>query len=235
LFELIDNTLPALEEGSVVAIAAKIVSLCEGRVVPLGETTKQDLIAQEADYFLPQTKSKYDVSFSLTHNMLIPSAGIDESNANNHYILWPKDIQASANAIREHLMKKHGLTKLGVIITDSTTRPMQWGITGIAIAYSGFNPLKNYIGTEDLFGRKLVFETSNHANGLAAAAVLMMGEGSEQTPLALLTDLPFIEFRDHNPTSGELQALIIDPNDDLYEPFLTAVDWQKGRGGNSNN
>lgn len=231
LFELLDAALPKLEEGSIVAVAAKIVSLCEGRVVSPETSRKDDLIARESQWYLPRTSSKYDLCFTITHHMLIPTAGIDESNANGEYILWPKDLQGSVNAIRRHLMEKHGLQRLGVIITDSTTRPFQWGTTGIAIAYSGFNPLKNYIGTEDVFGRKLVFQQSNLANGMAAAAVLMMGEGSEQTPVALLTDLPFIEFLDHDPTAEELAMTIIDPADDIYEPFLTAVKWRKGGAG----
>lgn len=231
LFELIDAVLPKVEEGAVVAIAAKIVSLCEGRVVPTNETTKDELIAQESDLFLPRSSSKYDVSFTVTRHMLIPMAGIDESNANDNYILWPEDAQASANAIRAHLMQTHGLKKVGVIITDSTTRPFQWGTTGIAIAYSGFKALKNYIGTEDVFGRKLQFQKSNIANGLAAAAVVMMGEGSEQTPIAVLSEVSFVEFQENDPTEQELDDLIIEPEDDLYEPFLTAVDWQIGKRG----
>lgn len=231
LFALLDSTLPALTENSVVAIAAKIVSLCEGRVVTMENADKDSLIAQEADLYLPRTSSRYDVSFTITHNMLIPTAGIDESNANDHYILWPEDIQASANAIRAHLMQKNSLQYIGVIITDSTTRPLQWGTTGIAIAYSGFKPLKDYIGTKDVFGRKLIFQKSNMANGLAAAAVLMMGEGSEQTPIALISEADFLEFQDHDPTDEELADLRIPLADDLYEPFLTAVDWKKGKSG----
>ena len=229
LFELLDSVLPPLTEGSVVAVAAKIVSLCEGRVVPIDAADKDDLIAQESQRYLPRTSSKYDVSFTVTHNMLIPTAGIDESNANDNYILWPKDIQGSANAIRRHLVQKHGLQNLGVIITDSTTKPFQWGTTGIAIAYSGFSPLKDYIGKEDVFGRKLIFQKSNIANGLAASAVTLMGEGSEQTPICVIKDLPFVEFRKDDPTPEELAELIIPLEDDLYEPFLTAVEWQKGK------
>ncbi|MDB5181359.1 MAG: putative F420-0--gamma-glutamyl ligase, partial [Candidatus Saccharibacteria bacterium] len=218
-----------LEEGTVVAIAAKIVSLCEGRAIPMDAVDKDELIAQESSWYLPRTSSRYNVSFTITRNMLIPTAGIDESNANDHYILWPKDVQESANRIRKHLQEKYKLKNLGVIITDSTTRPMQWGTTGIAVAFSGFKPLKDYIGTDDIFGRTMQFQKSNIANGLAAAAVLLMGEGSEQTPLCVISDLSFIEFQDNDPTAAELESLIIAPEDDLYAPFLTAVDWQKGQ------
>ena len=32
-------------------------------------------------------------------------AGIDESNGDGNYVLWPKDLQNSANTIRDILLK----------------------------------------------------------------------------------------------------------------------------------
>lgn len=230
LFELLDAALPDLTEGCVVAVAAKIVSLCEGRVVPVGSVDKDDLIREQSQWLVPRT-GPYNISFAITHNILIPTAGIDESNSDDHYILWPEDSQASANAIREHLAHKHGLKRVGVVITDSTSRPLQRGTTGIATAHSGFAALKDYVGQPDIFGRIMQFQNSNYANGLAAAAVTLMGEGSEQTPIALLEDLPFIEFQPRNPTGQERENLRIDREDDLFWPILKDAPWQKGQKG----
>lgn len=227
LFQLLDSALPSIPEGSVVAIAAKIVSLCEGRVVPLEAARKQDLITQESQWYSPPS-GKYDLSFAITQGMFVPAAGIDESNANGQYILWPKDVQASANAIWEYVARKHGHTNIGVIITDSLPHPLQWGTTGIAIAYSGFVPLKDYRGEKDIFGREMQFQTASIANGLAAAAVTMMGEGNEQTPIALIEDVPFVAFQHRIPTKQELAELYIDREDDMYWPFLKNTDWKKG-------
>ena len=66
------------------------------------------------------------------------------------------------------------------------------------------------------------------AGGLAAAAVLQMGEGAEQTPIAILTDLPFVHFQDRDPTAEELASVIIPLDEDLFAPFLTSVQWQQG-------
>lgn len=228
LFELLDVAVPTLPDRSIVAIAAKIVSLCEGRVVSPDSIEKDDLIATEAQWYVPRS-GRYGLCFTITHNLFIPTAGIDESNANDQYILWPKDPQASADKIRQHLALRHPGKRVGVIITDSTTRPLLRGTTGIAIAHSGFNALKDYVGTEDIFGRELQFQKSNLANGMAAAAVTLMGEGSEQTPIALLEDLPFIQFQDRKPSQEELDSLRIEPEDDLYWPFLHVAPWQKGK------
>jgi F420-0:gamma-glutamyl ligase len=230
IFELLDESITTLSEGSVVAVTSKVVALCEGGVVPLEGTDKDELIAEHASHFLPRSLSRYNVSFAIAEGRLAPGAGIDESNAGGFYILWPQDSQKSANDIRAHLRQKFGLKNLGVIITDSTTRPMQWGTTGVALAHSGFKALHNYIGEPDLFGREFVFANNSIMQGLAAATVLPMGEGAEQTPLAIAEDLPFVEFQDADPTVEELRALEIAPEDDLYAPFFNNAPWQQGRG-----
>jgi dihydrofolate synthase / folylpolyglutamate synthase len=231
LLELVDESLQQIGERTIVVIASKVVSLCEGGVVPVGSIDKHALIAKYATYYLPPSTSRYDVSFTITEGQLMPSAGIDESNADGEYILWPRDAQRSANEVRAHLMKKYDLRELGVIITDSTTRPFQWGTTGIGVAYSGFAPLKSYIGTPDLFGRDFVFHKNNIMNGLAAAAVVLMGEGAEQTPLATIEDIPFVQFQPNDPNAKELADLVIAPEDDLYAPFFKGVEWIAGQDG----
>ena len=229
LSEFLDTYILELKEGSVVAIASKVVSICEGRVVPYEGTDKEALIEQETAYYLPRETNPYNVTISVTRNLLVAAGGIDESNADDHYILWPANKEASANAIREHLVKKFGLNKVGVVITDSTTRPFQWGTTGLGIAYSGFTPLKDYIGTKDIFGRELQYQKNNIMNGLAAAAVVLMGEGNEQTPLAIIEDVPFVDFQPRNPTPEEIESLKITIEEDLYGPLLTNVPWKKGK------
>src|SRR6266508_2193439 len=69
-------------------------------------------------------------------------------------------------------------------ITDSKTAPLRVGVTGVTLAYSGFQALNDYVGTKDLFGRAWRMIKVNVVDALATAAVLVMGEGSEQTPLA---------------------------------------------------
>lgn len=230
LADLLDEAIQTLPPKSVVAIASKVVALCEGRVVPMEGTDKEKLIQQETDLYLPSSSNPYNVTISITRHQLVASGGIDESNGDGYYVLWPADLQASANMIREHLSKKHRVDEVGIIITDSTTRPFQWGTTGLGIAYSGFVPLKDYRGTNDIFGRPLTFQQNNIMNGLAAAAVVLMGEGDEQTPLAVITDLPSVQFQKRNPTEEELAVLHITLEEDLYEPLLRNVSWLKGDG-----
>lgn len=228
IYEVLDNALPHLEEGSVIAITSKIISICEGNVVPKTETDKQQLVEQHSDLYLSAKLSKYGHQFTITNNTLIPMAGVDESNGEGNYILWPRDAQKSANDIRTYLAEKYELKKIGVLITDSTCQPLRKGTLGIALAHSGFLALRNYIGKPDLFGRPFGVTEANISGGLAATAVLAMGEGAEQTPLCLISDLTSIDFQSRVPTPQELAQISISLEDDLFAQFLKAADWEKG-------
>jgi dihydrofolate synthase / folylpolyglutamate synthase len=229
LFDVLDEHLGEVKEQTVVAITSKVVAICEERIIPIEQADKNELAIRESEYYLPQHMSKYGYSFTITHNTLVPVAGIDESNGNGYYILWPADPQKSANEIRHYLVKRFGLKQVGVVITDSTARPLHYGTEGVAISYSGFSPLNNYVGQKDLFGRDFKVSVSNVLDGLASSAVLVMGEGTEQTPVALIEDVPFVQFQDHDPTLEELDKFFISHmEDDLFEPFLRNMGWQKG-------
>lgn len=228
LFAILDRHVQTLAERSVLAITSKVVAICEGRVRPVAGTDKQALIAEEAERYLP-ADARWGVSLTLKQGLLIATAGIDESNADGWYVLWPSDAQRSAHAIRAHLAARHGLSEVGVLITDSRSSPLRPGVTGVALAHSGFLALNDYVGKEDLFGRPLRMTKVNVMDALAASAVLVMGEGSECTPLAVIEELPFVSFRAGAPTAEELARLRIAPEDDLYAPLLNGVAWRAGR------
>jgi putative folate metabolism gamma-glutamate ligase len=228
LYAILDSYLTSLQERSILVITSKIVAICEGRMVRLEEADKETLIAQEADCYLPASASKYRVNLTIKGHLLTPMAGIDESNGNGYYILWPSSPQETANHVRAYLRKRFSLHQVGVLITDSKTTPLRWGVTGIAMAHSGFLALKNYIGEPDIFGRPLHMTKANVADALAAAAVVVMGEGHEQTPLAVIDQVPFVTFQEHDPTPEELEQLHIDIEDDLYAPLLQSVEWIPG-------
>ncbi|HVV25726.1 MAG TPA: coenzyme F420-0:L-glutamate ligase [Candidatus Saccharimonadales bacterium] len=227
--ELLDAALPELQEGGILAVSSKIVALCENSVRPISSVSKQTLVEEEAERYLPSGSNSYGFSFTIIQRTLIPMAGIDESNGNGNYVLWPRDAQASANQIRHYLVERFKLQKVGVIITDSTCQPLRRGTSGIAVAHSGFKALRNYIGQGDLFGRPFGVSQASIAGGLAAAAVLAMGEGTEQTPLCIISDLPPVEFQPRDPSAEELDELYVTADEDIFGPFLQSVDWREGK------
>lgn len=229
IFQVLDKFLPKIKEKSILAVTSKIIAIAEGRVVKMEAADKDKLIRKESQYYLEREDNPYNVSLTITRNNLVATAGIDESNGGGYYVLWPKDPQKSASDIRRYLKKRFGLKKVGVIVTDSKTAPMRWGVTAIAISYSGFIPLKNYIGKPDLFGRKFQFEKMSIIDNLASAAAVVMGEGSEQTPMALIENIGFVKFQEADPTQEELDELKITIEEDIYAPFLKSVKWKKGQ------
>lgn len=226
--EVLDMYLSEVKEGSVVAVTSKIVSVCEGRVVKMEDADKDELIQKECELYLPREKSKYGFSLTIKRGILVPTAGIDESNGNGSYILWPSDPQKSANEIRSYLMKRFLLQNVGVIITDSKTTPLRWGVTGVAIAHSGFKALNDFRGKPDIFGKPLKVTQVNVMDALAVSVVLVMGESNEQTPLCVIEDAPFVQFQQDDPSEGELTGLRIALENDLYAPLLISAPWQRG-------
>lgn len=187
---------------------------------------KDELIKKEADFYLDRDKvPKGHVILTIKNNILIPTAGIDESNGNGYFILWPKSPFSTAKQIYNFIKKNYRLNNFGIIISDSHCTPSRWGTLGVSIAYYGFYPLKDYRGTKDIFKRKMKISQSNVADALAAAAVFVMGEGSEQTPIAIIQDIDSVEFKEFDPTDSD--PLEINKDDDIYAPLLKAVKWEK--------
>lgn len=218
LYAVLDKYLPALREGDILVITSKVLAIHQGRTVRITpDLDKDKLIIKEADAYISRRRVPGQFAIlTLKGHTLIPTAGIDESNADGYYILWPRRIQASTREIWRYLKKKNHLKKLGVIITDSHTIPLRYGTIGISIGFWGIKPIRDYRGTPDLFGRKLKITRTNIVDGLAAAGVLLMGEGRERTPLLLIRDANFVEFTNRD----TYRQLVVPPRTDLYAPLL---------------
>lgn len=228
LAQLLNENIKNLEDGSIIAITSKIVSLCEGRAVATDKTDKDELMRGEAELYYPAESNRYRHHFTITRGTILGASGIDESNGDGYYVLLPDDVQSTANTMRQYLKTKFGLKNLGVMITDSASIPLRLGAVGVCLAYSGFEPIKDYRGTPDLFGREFKIERANLAEGLAAAAVLAMGEGDEQTPLCVISGCPLISFRKEDPSAEELSSVFLSLDEDLFAPFINNGQWQKG-------
>src|SRR5438046_2321309 len=80
--DILDSYIKTLKESSILAITSKIISICQGRVIKKEEAAnKDDLVRQEADLFLSGEQNPYGIYLTIKNNILIPSAGIDESNS----------------------------------------------------------------------------------------------------------------------------------------------------------
>lgn len=198
-----DNLLAALDaaqfdfaEKNILVVTSKVVAIHQGRtVLNDGRVTKDELIREEAEEILAHRKVQGgQVVVTRKHHTLVSSAGIDESNANGYFVLWPEHIQDFAKEVQRYLKDRFHVKQCGVVITDSHSTPLRLGAVGIGIGFYGFIPIKDYRGHEDIFGRKFQVQRANVVDGVAAAAVLAMGEGSEKTPAAVASDIPGVDF-----------------------------------------
>lgn len=208
--------IPSIQENSIIVVTSKIVALAEGRTHDNdSDESKEILIKQESEWMM---KTKY-VWLTLKDGMLAASAGIDASNANGKLILLPKNSFHAAYELREKIKKHFAIENCGALIIDSRLLPLRAGALAYAIGYAGFKGVKDNRGKPDIFGRVLQYSQADVADGLASGAVICMGEGAEQIPLAVITDPP-VEWTDDPIDPNELR---IPPEDDLYRPFFENV------------
>jgi putative folate metabolism gamma-glutamate ligase len=231
LLEAISKSIKSLEEKSIIVITSKVVSIWQGRCILANSIKdKDDLIIKEADFYISRklVPGQWCMQ-TLKNNLLIPSAGIDESNANGYYILWPNNLKPTVKKLYDWFRKKYHIKDIGIIISDSHTIPLRRGVLGISLAHYGFMPLKDYRKKEDLFGRSFKVSQTNIADSLAVSAVLLMGEGSECTPLAVIKDVPFVKFISKPFNSKKrFSSFEIKTKEDLYYPLISAIKWKKG-------
>lgn len=206
------SSYPNLEK-TVIAVSSKLFSLAENCIVDSKED-KEKLIQNSAEYDLGA--GAYGYRLTIKEGLLLPSAGIDESNSpSGGYLLFPKNPYASLKKLWTQLTAKRQIQKLGLLMTDSHTTPLRRGVTGAAVAHWGFKAVQDCRGKLDLYNKELKVTTINNIDALAAAAVWTMGEGSESCPLALIESTT-LEWE--NKSSS--QDIRIPLEEDLYKPLL---------------
>ena len=212
LLSFITRYVRTIPERSVIVVTSKIVALAEKRTAIIeNRGTKVELILKESELAIP---TKY-AWLTIKDRMVMASAGIDESNANGKLILLPNDSFRTARIVRKKLKEEYRVKNLGVLITDSRTIPLRAGVTGVALGYAGFRGIKDNRGTPDIFGRKFHFSRTDVADSLATAAVLTMGEGREQTPIAIIKEAPVVFSN-----MTKRNELSISIEDDMYRPLF---------------
>jgi coenzyme F420-0:L-glutamate ligase/coenzyme F420-1:gamma-L-glutamate ligase len=189
-----------IQNGDILVVTHKIVSKTEGRIVDLARikpSTKAIRMAKEHDkdprlmeLILKESiqilRAKNGIIISETkHGFVCANAGVDQSNVEgDKAVLLPVAPDESASRIQDAVKKKIG-KEIAVIITDTFGRTFRNGQTNVAIGIAGINPIKSYIGTYDMYGRKLRVTEIAVADEIASAAELVMGK-AEGTPVAIV-------------------------------------------------
>lgn len=187
-----------LNNGDIISIASKLISVSEGRlkrideVIPSNSAKKKakqykmdpkfvQIVINESDNILGGLPG---LLLTIKKGIITVNAGVDASNVPKGYVsLWPLYPQKSADTIRKKISCS---IKISVLIVDSQIVPLRLGTIGLALAISGFPSTIDLRDRKDLYGNSLIYTWHSIADDLAAAAHLLMGEADEKTPIVLI-------------------------------------------------
>lgn len=198
----------ALRDHDVVVVAQKIVSKSEGRTVDLATVVPSaravelarvvnkdprlvEVILSESRRVVRAVKDVLIVEHRL--GLVMANAGVDQSNVAGPgdatlALMLPVDPDASASRLREEFQRRRGCD-VGVIVNDSFGRPWRVGTVGVAIGCAGVPAVLDLRGDPDLFGRTLQTTVLGHADEIASAASLLMGQAAEARPVVVVRGL----------------------------------------------
>ena len=198
----------APRNGDILVVAQKIVSKAEARYVDLGQVTPSrralelaeltdkdprlvEVILSESDEVLRCRDGLLIVRHKL--GFVMANAGVDQSNvepsgAAERVLLLPQDPDGSSARLK-HVLDEHFGVEVGVVISDSVGRAWRIGTMGLALGLAGIPAVQDFRGRGDLYDRPLQATEVGFADQVAAAAALLMGEGSEGVPAVLVRGL----------------------------------------------
>lgn len=200
LLESLKTRRISIRNGDVLVVSSKVASLSERRVRRLPRITLSrkaqrmarryslpsgfvQAVLDEADQVIGGVKGAI---LTVTSGDATANSGVDKKNApSDMVVLWPKNPDLTARKLN-HKIRQRFKKNVGVVIVDSRVAPLRLGTIGLAIGCSGFSPLKDFRGNNDIYGRKIQITFQAIADGIAAAAQLVMGEADEKVPFALV-------------------------------------------------
>jgi coenzyme F420-0:L-glutamate ligase/coenzyme F420-1:gamma-L-glutamate ligase len=217
-----------LHDSDVLAVAHKIVSKAEGRVVALSSVSPGERALELAavhgkdprhvqvvlDEAAEIVRSRPGVIICRTrHGLVCANAGVDASNAGHPdaLVLLPRDPDHSARALRAALAERTG-ARPAVIVTDSFGRAWRRGQCEVAIGVAGLVPVDDWQGRTDAHGRELHATAIAIADEAAAAADLTRAKDSRE-PVVVVRGLEHHVTREDGPG---VAALLREPAEDLF-------------------
>ncbi len=194
-----------LKNNDVLVVAHKIVSKAEGRVIDLVSIhpSKRAInIAKKyhkdpriVELILSESRRivKMERGIIITetkHGFVCANGGVDKSNiSGDRAVLLPTKPDRSAIKIKR-AVKRKTRKNVAVIVSDTFGRPFRKGQVNVAIGIAGLNPLKDYRGTKDMFGKRLKVTEIAVADEMASAAELVMGK-TDAVPVVIITDFKY--------------------------------------------
>ena len=213
-----------INDGDILVFSQKIVSKNEGRMLSLSSVNPSllangiassygkdprliELILSESERIVRMENGIIIVKTK--HGFICANAGIDESNVQDGYAtLLPKDPDKSASLLKERIEQKTG-KNISVIISDTFGRPFRLGQTDVAIGIAGLEPILDYNGKPDTFGKIMRVTAIAVADEICSASELVMGK-VEKCPIVIVRNYSY------NFSNAKIQKLLRSEHDDLF-------------------
>lgn len=207
-----------LKDKDIVCISSKVASICKGYLLEKSSVKDRiKLVLLESDYFKVTAKNKTPVT--IKEGILGLASGVDEFE--DYFVLLPPKPDELVKNIRKALMRAFRIKQLGVILTDSRTQILRRGSIGVALGYAGLEPLRRYLGRRNIWGREMKTTQANVIDALASAAVLVMGEGGELRPFAVIRGDVDVKFTDKpDRRRGRYSSFRVPVREDIYSDLL---------------
>ena len=224
--DLVDLILESfkINDGDVLVFSQKIISKNEGRIIRLSSVNPSilaDGIASSygkdprlVELILSETKrivrmENGVIIVETNHGFVCANAGIDESNVKDGYAtLLPDDPDKSANLLKDRVKQKTG-KDTAIIISDTFGRPFRLGQTDVAIGIAGLEPILDYNGKPDTFGKIMQVTAIAVADEICSTSELVMGK-VQKCPIAVIRNYNF------SLSTARIQEMLRSDHDDLF-------------------
>ncbi len=232
IIDAISEKKEKLKENDILIIASKIISTVEGCRKRLSdiigvrdEATHYGKVARLDPRFVEVIFCEADdivgavpgAVLAIKNGIMQANAGVDSSNSggNEFLITLPKNPILSANEIRKKIKSRLNVS-IGVIIADSKTHPLRRGTSGFALAVSGFIPVIDDRGTNDLFSREMKITSRAVADNLVCGAEILMGESNQAMPVVIARGCQGINFQETTNERKMNELMKMDPARCIY-------------------
>ena len=229
ILEAIEAGGAKIRDRDILVLAQKIVSKAEGRILDLNsvEPSQEALEIANRDGRDPRlveavlresneivVASERALIAEHRSGAVCAHAGIDRSNlrgGEDEVLLLPQDADLSARKLHDEIKHATGMFA-PVLIADTQGRAFRRGVVGVAIGCAGLEPLVDLRGEKDRSGRVLEITILAHADEIAAAASMVMGQDKQGVPAVLIRGLAY------HAGDRPARALYRTKEEDLFRP-----------------
>jgi coenzyme F420-0:L-glutamate ligase/coenzyme F420-1:gamma-L-glutamate ligase len=177
----------SVQDGDILVVSSKVVSKALGLWAPAAD---RERAVEQGTVRVVAERTAGDRVTRIVESVAGPvmaAAGVDASNTGGRdgVLMLPASPDDEAERLRQSALTAAGLSRLGVILSDTAGRPWRSGQTDFALGAAGVLVMDDLRGAADADGQMLSVTARAVADELAAAADLVKGK-ADAIPAAII-------------------------------------------------